>query len=144
PPTPVRDLRWSSHRPQLVGPTERPRPQPTDQPGRPARSVIRVFQTRFTTVPSSGRRKSDRSLTTRWAAVSASTPETIISWAIAAATFGAANEVPDHLAQPSKRSGSAPHASPAGPSWNTNVLTTPTPGAQASTHRPWLVNAAGP
>src|SRR5690606_38175640 len=59
------------------------------------------------------------------------------------ATLGAANEVPDHIAHPSNRSGSKPPISVAGPSWKTNVLITPTPGAEASTHGPWLLNQAG-
>ncbi len=63
-------------------------------------------QCRLTTVPRFGRRNSRGSSTTRSAASTGAMPLSMISRAIAAATIGAANDVPHHDAQPRYFTGS--------------------------------------
>src|SRR2546423_1060065 len=84
------------------------------------------------------------------AAVAASTPPELAAAAMAPATCGAANDVPDQRAQPrntasasgdgpsqpSQPCGSSASRGQSGPLHSTNVLCRPTPGAQASTHQP--------
>ena len=64
-----------------------------------------------------------------------------MSWAMAAATFGAAKLVPLHRAHPRKQR-LVPFT--VSSKCVKNVLTTSTAGAQASTHPPWLENGARP
>src|SRR5690606_26769486 len=112
------------------------------RPGRPFSHLRVAGQGTLTTVPRPGYRKWPGRSSTHAATSpgNPALPRHIHSHAIVAATIGAENDVPLHLAQPSK---SSPSSLASGPR-SKNVLTTSTPGAQALTHGPWLVNHAGP